>query len=46
MAWQTGAMNGPAHLVDGFLMPACKQARAFGSFCFKGEAEFSYCAWL
>jgi len=44
MAWQTGAMDDPVHLVDGFPMPVCKYARASGSRCFKGEAGFSYCA--
>ena len=44
MAWQTGAMDDPVHLVDGFPMPVCKYARASGSRCFKGEAGFGYCA--
>jgi len=44
LAWQTGAMDDPIHLVDGFPMPVCKYARASGSRCFKGEAGFSYCA--
>ena len=44
LAWQTGAMDDPIHLVDGLPMPVCKYARASGSRCFKGEAGFSYCA--
>ena len=44
LAWQTGAMDDPIHLVDGFPMPVCKYARASNSHCFKDEAGFSYCA--
>jgi len=43
LAWQTGAMDDPVHLVDGFPMPVCKYARA-ASRCFRGEAGFSRCA--
>lgn len=44
LAWQTGAIADPVHLVDGFPMPVCKYTRASGSRCFKDEAGFSYCA--
>jgi len=44
LAWQTGAMGDPVHLVDGFPMPVCKYARAAASRCFRGEAGFSRCA--
>ena len=44
LAWQLGAMEDTIHMVDGFPMPVCKSARASGSRCFKGEANFGYCA--
>jgi hypothetical protein len=44
IVWQTGAMADSVHLVDGFPMPVCNYTRASRSRCFKGEAEFSYCA--
>lgn len=39
-----GAFSDPIHLVDGFPMPVCQFARAKRSTCFKGEAQYGYCA--
>lgn len=44
LAWQLGAMEDTIHMVDGFPMPVCQLARASGSRCFRGEAQFGYCA--
>jgi hypothetical protein len=39
-----GAVGDSIHMVDGFPMPVCEKARAAHSKCFKGEADYSYCA--
>jgi hypothetical protein len=39
-----GAFSDPIHIVDGFPMPVCQFARAKRSTCFKGEAQYGYCA--
>ena len=39
-----GAMQDPVHLVDGFPIPVCLFKRANYSRCFKGEANYGYCA--
>jgi len=44
MARQMGAMDDAIHRVDGFPVPVCKYTRASSNRCFKGEADFSYCA--
>lgn len=44
LAWKTGALEDSVHLVDGFPMPICNYSRASGSRCFKGDADFGYCA--
>lgn len=41
---QMGAMDDNIHIVDGFPMPVCKITRAARSHCFKGEADYGYCA--
>lgn len=44
MAWTSGALEDSVHLVDGFPVPVCNYSRASGCRCFKGEADFGYCA--
>lgn len=44
LAWDSGALDDSVHIVDGFPVPVCHYARARGCRCFKGEANFGYCA--
>lgn len=39
-----GAIDDNIHIVDGLPMPVCQFARAHISVCFKGEAQYGYCA--
>ena len=44
LATKMGAIVDSIHIVDGFPMPVCEFARANRDKCFKGEANYGYCA--
>ena len=41
---EMGALDDDIHIVDGFPMPVCEMSRSAHSKCFKGEANYGYCA--
>lgn len=41
---EMGALDDDIHRVDGFPMPVCEMSRSAHSKCFKGEANYGYCA--